>query len=433
MTLVEAIVSIAIFAVVSVSLYTLITLGVQLVRDDQARLDAVALAQSTIEQLHNVPYDDIGTVGGIPTGTFEQSHTEIHNNTTYTVALDIRYVDDPFDGSAPTDTISTDYKQIRVSVTWEGQYIAKPVVLLTTISPEGLESNGGGGTLWIEAYTASASPISNATVRITNPSVIPAVDITSATDSNGRFLLPGTPASVQGYQIVISKSGYAPTQTYTVDSETNPNPEPGDQTVTEGGITTKVFYIDRHSDLTIHIQDATSGVATSGLPIRLMGAKRIGTALDGSDIPKYDEALTTDANGDISVNDIEYDTYRIVIDDSATGYDIAGTPTPLPFVLAPNTAGAITLHTASNADNTLLVTVQNESETALEGASVRIYTESLSVDVTQTTNASGQTFFSPLPAGIYTLEVTLNGYDFFQDQFDVTDDIQQIIPLTPTP
>ncbi len=433
MTLIEAIVSVAIFGIVSGSLYTIITLGVQLVRDDQARLDALAIAQAKMEALRNVPYDDIGTVGGIPSGAFEQSESETHNNTVYTIETDIRYVDDAFDGTTPTDTVSTDYKRIRIEVSWEGQYVSEPVVLVSTIAPNGLESSSGGGTLWLEVYTADSMPISAATVHITNSLVSPSVDITSATDSDGRYLVYGATASTQGYHVEISKSGYSSSQTYTVDVVSNPNPDPSDQTVVDGAVTTKLFYIDQVSDMTIHMEDLTTATPTANLDVRIVGAKRIGTASDGSDIPKYDQTLTTDANGDITLTDIEYDTYSMTFDDATTGYDLAGTPTSIPHVLAPNASDTVTLQTATDSANSFLVTVTNAEGQRLEAASVRLYTANLSADVTQQTNVYGQAFFPSLSADTYLVDVTLAGYEPYQSEFVISNDVQETIPLTVTP
>ncbi|HLD21696.1 MAG TPA: type II secretion system protein, partial [Patescibacteria group bacterium] len=67
-TLIETLISLAIFIMVSSAFYLLIQLGLRTLTDDQIRLDAIAIAQSQIESLRNVPYDDVGTIEGIPHG-----------------------------------------------------------------------------------------------------------------------------------------------------------------------------------------------------------------------------------------------------------------------------------------------------------------------------------------------------------------------------
>lgn len=430
MTIIEVVITIAIFSLVTVSLYMLITLGTQFARDNQARLDAIAISQSQIESIKNVPYDTIGTVGGVPQGNFEQNETLIRNNVTFTRTTDIRYIDDEFDGLAPTDTINTDYKKIRVSTSWEGQVVGTPVTLITTIAPPGIETSEGGGTLWIEAYNASGEPVVNATVAITNTQVSPSLSITSATDSLGRYILPGAEASAGSYHVVVSKNGYATSQTYDVDPVNNPNPDPGNLPVIEAEVTTKVFLIDVVSSLQFHFEDVSTGTPISNLPFHIYGTKRIGTDLEGADILKYDEEHTTNATGDSIVTNLEYDTYAVEINDSATGYDFAGSAPHLPYVLAPNSTELITIHTAQDASQSLLITVEDGTETPIVGATARLYNESLTTDLTQTTNAAGQTFFTPLTNETFTIEITMEGYDFYQAQVEVVEDEQQIIPLT---
>lgn len=430
-TLIETIMAVSIFAFVTSSLATLIVMGVHIVRDDEARLDAVALAQSQIEAVKNVPYDDIGTVNGVPSGLFEQTSTEVRNNRTYTIETDIRYIDDPYDGVLPVDTVNTDYKSVRVEVTWEGLYVKKPVVLLTTIAPNGIETNAGGGTLWIEAHHADATPVARATVQVSNTDVNPPINTTALTDANGRYILPGAPASVQSYHVELSKSGYAPTQTYTVDPVANPNPDPSDLTVTEQQVTTKSFIIDAHSDIQFHIVDRTTGTPITSLPLTLTGSKRIGTDLDGSDIPKYELVHTTNGTGDVAVNDIEYDTYAVTIDDTATGYDFAGSAPHLPYVLAPGFSELITIHVEPDAAETALITVTDEDGVPQVGALVHVVQLSAGIDRTEATNTAGQVFFSPLAVATFTVEITQPGFELYTGTIEVAGDEQQLVPLTP--
>ncbi len=422
MTLIEVVLSISIFALVVFSLYTIIRLGLFIVTDDQSRLDAVSIAQSQIETIKNLPYDDIGTIGGIPDGDIEQTQEIERNTSTFTIETDIRYIDDEFDDLAPLDTVNTDYKQVRVEVSWLGMYIHDPVVLITTISPPGIETNEGGGTLWIEVYNAEADPVVNATVDVTNNDVVPAIAISSATDTDGRYILPGAPASAQTYQITISKSGYSTAQTYEVDPVNNPNPDPGKQTVVEGEVTTKVFYIDELSELQFHVEELGTGTAITGLPLTMTGAKRIGTDLEGADIPKYDQEHTTDGDGFISIPSLEYDTYSVVIDDDATGYDFAGSAPHLPYVLAPNRFELITIHVATNASETLLLTVEDDDEVPIIDAEVHFYNSDLSIDMTQNTNAAGQTFFTPLSLEEFTIDITKDGYQAYTSSISITGD-----------
>ena len=63
----------------------------------KTRLDVVAskLALQHLEDIRNMSYSTVGTVGGNPPGTIPTSQTQTVNGTTYTVQTSIKYVDDP--------------------------------------------------------------------------------------------------------------------------------------------------------------------------------------------------------------------------------------------------------------------------------------------------------------------------------------------------
>lgn len=428
-TLIETIIAIAIFLILSLAMYLVITLGISIVRDDQARLDALSIAQESMEEIRNVPYEDVGTQGGVPSGNFVQTKNLVRNNTTYTVKTKIYYVDDTYDGVAPTDTVNTDYKKIEISVTWQNQFLNQPVLLVTNVSPEGIETSAGGGTLWIEVYTADSTPVVGATVHVTNTQTNPTIDTTGTTDADGRYILPGTPASVESYHVVVSKNGYSSEQTYSVDADTNPNPDPEDLTVIESEIATKIFYIDTLSSINIHVQDHISSTPTANASVHVIGQKRIGTDLQGNDIAKYDQTFTTNSNGDLVLSNIEYDTYTIELADGTT-YDFAGSTPYLPDVLPPNSNHTITLLSAPNAAQTLLVTVQDANEMPIPNATVHLYNELQTTDITQTTNASGQTFFTPLGITSFTLDITATGYTPYSGTAGIFSDEQQRVQLS---
>lgn len=427
-TLVEVIIAIGIFAVVSLALYIVIALALNVLRDDQSRLDALAIAQQRIEEIRNVSYDDVGTTTGVPTGAFPAEENLIRNNVTFTILTDIRYVDDVFDGQAPADTVNTDYKQVRVEVTWKGQFLDSPVTLITTIVPQGLEGNVGGGTLWIEVYDSTGEAVPDAQVVVTNDDVLPPISINSFTDENGRYILPGAPIATESYKVTVTKNGFSSTQTYSVDPENNPNPDPEDLTVLESEITTKIMVIDALSSITLNVTDISGGAAVTDLPIRIYGEKRIGTNGDGDNIPKYDVEEITSATGAITLSGLEYDTYHFQIQDPS--FDFAGSEPHVPLVLAPGTDATVNIHVAPNAEQTLLITVEDSVEVAIAGATVHIVKDDLSIDLSQSTNTSGQTFFTPLTPGQYDISIAAGGYTSYSGTLLVVEDDAQTIPLT---
>src|SRR3989338_10968400 len=105
--LIEAVVGTAILLVFALSLYGLMVGALKMINDDQNRTVALGIARKKIELIKNLPYDSVGTVGGIPSGTILQSETETLNSVLYTIHTNIKYVDDNFDDLAPLDALNT--------------------------------------------------------------------------------------------------------------------------------------------------------------------------------------------------------------------------------------------------------------------------------------------------------------------------------------
>lgn len=251
MTMVELLLTIGLIALSFVGIFNLFQLSISVVTGAKARAGALALAQERMEQIRSLPYDTIGTSGGIPAGSIAQSETVTLNQTTYTRRTFIGYVDDPADGSGASDQngIVADYKKAKVEIVWSIKDRLYSFSEVTTIAPSGVESTAGGGTLRIQAIDASAAPVNDASVRIINPSASPAIDVVTYADSSGVVLFPGTPAG-SGYQVIVTKPGYSSAQTYST-SGSNPNPNPGHLSIAAGQTTTQSFAIDLLASLSL--------------------------------------------------------------------------------------------------------------------------------------------------------------------------------------
>ena len=69
-------------------------------------------------------------------------------------------MDDVYDGVAPSDILSDDYKQVQIDVSWNDASTANPLSLVSAIVPDGIETIDTGGTVWIEVFDPTADPVS---------------------------------------------------------------------------------------------------------------------------------------------------------------------------------------------------------------------------------------------------------------------------------
>lgn len=251
LSLIDAVVGSALVLVIFLSLIGLLRSSLLVASLAKARAGATAVADSQMEYIRSLPYDSVGTVGGIPAGVALQNSTTTQNAIQYGVRTFVEYIDDSADGLAGADSnsITTDYKRIKVSVSYTVRGTLRKVELVSNYAPASIETTTNGGTLKVIVVNAVGTPVSGATVRVVNSSITPAVDLTTFSDVSGIVLLGGAATSTE-YQIFISKGGYSSTQTYLRDA-TNQNPNPGYLTVVKNQTTASTFAIDLLSNVTL--------------------------------------------------------------------------------------------------------------------------------------------------------------------------------------
>jgi prepilin-type N-terminal cleavage/methylation domain-containing protein len=210
-TLIEITIASFVIGVVVIGAFSLVTLTIKASHEGQRRIIATALGNEKMEMIRNLPYATVGTVGGIPSGPILSTEQITRNGSTYTVATDIRYVDDPYDGTAtsnPPDLLNADYKQARVDVSWSGSASSRPILLITQIAPQGLEGGTQMGTLVFQALNVAGAGVAGATAHLVNTAVNPPVDLTTSTDDEGKIVIPGLPPASGTYELAVSKNGY---------------------------------------------------------------------------------------------------------------------------------------------------------------------------------------------------------------------------------
>jgi hypothetical protein len=269
----------------------------------------------------------------------------------------------------------------------------------------GAESSISGGTLTITAVNASSQLVPNAQVTIINAATTPtsaAINLTTYTNTNGVVSLIGA-TSTGSYSIVVTKSGYSTDQTYAVTNSVR-NP----LTVSSGQTTTGTFAIDQLSSDTLITLAYGSASPITTAPVSIHGAK---TTVTSPTVYKYSATVGGAGSATTTISNLEWDTYTMSVS-AATGYDIASSCVAQPVAIAAGTAVTTTLYLAPHTTSSIPVKVVASSNGApIAGASVRLYKSGY--DTTLTTDACGQTFFSSLSSGTYSITVSAAGRTTF--------------------
>jgi len=118
-SLMEMVVAIAIFSVLSISIYQGYAQIFKTTNFLKTKTVATNLANEQIEIIRNLPYDNVGTIGGIPSGVVDPSQEITREGIDFVVLTTIRNIDLPFDGTlggSPDDLSPADNKLVEIEI-----------------------------------------------------------------------------------------------------------------------------------------------------------------------------------------------------------------------------------------------------------------------------------------------------------------------------
>lgn len=360
MTLVEVLISVVIFAMLSAAIYYSMTVVTRIGLSAKAKVLASNIAMEELELVHNMSYDAIGVIAGSPSGDLLQNKIVISGNYSFDVSFDVRYIDDPFDGEALTETDANpaDYKLVQAVVSCVKCVDFQPVKMTTTVAPNGLEGASIYGFLFLRVVNVAGQPVPQASVHIESTNLTPQRVIDSVTGNDGYLRILDLEPSFQGYHISATKSGYSTDYTNT-PSVDNPNPYNPDITVELGKVAPASLSIDLVSAL--NITTTTNNCVPIGpLDFTIHGTTKF---LDmASTMYKYFGNFSTDSSGIAVINNLEWDNYEIDIV-SDQGYDIAGFIPPSPVKIDPGSVNSLQIILVPHITNknSILLTVKDGS------------------------------------------------------------------------
>ncbi len=376
-TLVEVIISVIIFVILSLSIIYTMNFILRIERSAKAKILASGIAAEELELVRNMAYDAIGTVLGSPSGDLPQSKVVTADNISFNVSFSVWYVDDLFDGLAGTDANPEDYKQVQAIVDCTSCVDFQQIKMTTTVAPKSIEGAGTHGFLFVQVLNADGQPVPQASVSIRSTSLNPERIIegpTIVTDSNGSLKILDLDPAVEEYHIVVTKEGYSSDYTVT-PGVGNQNPLNPDATIELGVVTLVNFAIDLVGTLNI-VSVGEDCLPVGPVNFEIHGAKNL--AKDPDIVYKYSSTFSTGSaasGGSAVINNLEWDTYIIDVV-AGQGYDIVGfIPLP-PVAIAPGSSYNLKIildeHIVNK--NSLLVTVKDGSSLQpLTGIEVRLH------------------------------------------------------------
>jgi hypothetical protein len=366
-TLLETIIGVAIMGMIAFSVYQGFLVLLDTLNSTNVRVAATDAANEELEIIRNMPYQNIGTVGGVPNGFVPQVQTKTKNGITFTITASIRNIDDPFDGilgGDPNDLSPADYKLVELELVCVDCADPSKFTFTGRAAPKALETESTNGALFVRAIDANGLPVSGATVNVTNTTTVPQINITDTTGTDGFLKIVDVLPAIQTYGIIVSKTGYSTDATYEETAQ-NPNPTKLPLTVVLQTITQSTFSIDKVSTLNVSSLSETCS-SIPGINFTLNGANLIGNT---PDILKYSEAHVTNGSGLKSVTGLEWDNYSATFVNA--GHEVAGTIPLMSINLLPDSSQDFKIILETKNPLSLLVTAK-DSATSLPLASVAV-------------------------------------------------------------
>ncbi|MGD0273737.1 MAG: prepilin-type N-terminal cleavage/methylation domain-containing protein [Gaiellaceae bacterium] len=424
-TLVETVVAIALFGVVSTSLIGVLTSAASADALARQRSIALELAQQSVEYIRQLNYSDAGIQDGNPPGLVPATQEKNVDGLWYTLTTRIKYVNDPVPTSFAT---FANYKQVRIIVTRATD--GKELTRVTTYLSSSTRSAAGGlnnGVINVSAqdyWTHNLLGGAEVTLSKTWDASFTASDTTDSVPGSPTFgqvtfaALEATPVDPTGYYEVLA-SLYG----YTTLSEDLPPNDPANLQLAPSGTTSTTVRLYKPSSLTVRIIDGANppalytGPATVTISSQSRGVSQDFTTTTGS------VAIT--ANDTLGVCPacepiVPGSDYAISVDADVTGGhrhgDLTGQTVPADYSVAnPSSSLDVTLATTVIPDHaTLTVVVRHttsshmacSSGSVISGAAVSISEPSLPYTNSGNTNSSGTIVFSNTPLGTYNINAS---------------------------
>jgi prepilin-type N-terminal cleavage/methylation domain-containing protein len=204
--LIELVVAISLLAIMSLAFMggMMSTLKAYTVSRGQTVAEQVATDQ--MESIRRLGYDQVGLVGGNPPGTIPNSaQTKAVDGYSYTVVVDVEFVDDPVPTAAVTQA---DYKRVTVTVTQVGN--SKPDATMQTLVATPSAASSNNALLDVSVIDADNTPLVGASVSLTGG---PSANRTDLTSAQGEIVFPAlapnpTSGSTAYYNLAATLSGY---------------------------------------------------------------------------------------------------------------------------------------------------------------------------------------------------------------------------------
>lgn len=382
-SLMEAVVSMSILLIVSVSILALLIGTMKVQQVTRQRADATAYAQRELERISSWAYSDYMRIMTDYEGKYIAEPFTVGNHTFYET-INVDWATNP----ANPNSGSPDYFRVTIEVTWDNMGTMKPVTATTYIAPPGDIFNKASGHVEVGVIDHTGMPLPGATVELVRVATLESASLNTDVTGTAFFAYQVT----GWYEATATLAGY-------IGPERKPTSMVANIWVEIGVKTPVVIMLGQPASIQVSLYDPSANLVTyppdmAGIAASYQSANPI---FQGGANPVIIDNLFPGRY------DIDGTGFHCV------GTSMVGMTGRLPDQLVEPGSNVFSLDVVGAPPPTVDLTVEVLSGTDLlpvQGAQVSLLSNCGQTVSMPTTNPSGQSFKNAVFRGPYIMTIT---------------------------
>ncbi|MFA7245061.1 MAG: prepilin-type N-terminal cleavage/methylation domain-containing protein [Candidatus Magasanikbacteria bacterium] len=317
-TLLESVVSIAIFVIFVFGIYGGLQLTYKIIYASRIQILETAILNEQMEIIRNMNFEDVGIVSSTPIGILTRKAYIIRNDVEFEVTRTMRIIDDPADGTleAGTDTSPTDYKLVYLEAICRNCQQKEPVSITSYVSSSFPESSEMQGALFVEVRDANNVPMQGVNVHVysNNPAIN--IDMEDTTDNDGLLKIYGLDSCYKCYEVNVYKGNNLTATTYAQGDFGVSIPLDEHASISPQEITKVFLQIDQPSSINVETVNQNCE-PVENVDVTVSGGQLLAHT---SDVFSLESSVTSDVNGSHILSNLFWGQYNF----NTTNYNLIG-------------------------------------------------------------------------------------------------------------
>jgi len=365
-SLLEAVISIAIFIIFAFGIYGSIQYIYKVIYSSRIQIIETALLNEQMEIIRNMDFNDVGVVSSAPVGILTRNSYVTRNDIDFVITRSIRNVDDSADGliELGTDSNPNDYKLVFLEARCVDCSQQKSVSISSYVADSFPESTTNSGALFVNVTDSNFNPVQGAEVHIVSNEPSIDIDMIDTTDNNGQLKIYSITSCYKCYEITVSKTGYLSDRTTSSSEFVSSAPVNEHATVYTEDVTDTFFQIDLASQVNIQTLNEEC-MPVGNVSLGVNGGGLLATA---EDVYRLDTIIQTNGSGVGTLNNLHWGDYNFTVNN----YNYLGAIPAQPLIILANSTQNQSIIVAPSTVRSLSILITDTSQNPISDAKVTL-------------------------------------------------------------